>query len=186
MKCEREYFNCLRQVTKGKHSSFVWFAIQNKHELLMLWITFMLRPGPPEFTEELRMRQVISENFWNTHALEILDNDSNTFRRLTVFFSSLISSMSLTTKYVEPRWSEKKHIQRKQWKRRIIGYHYHLIFSQATWFKDDVPLLGALDFDEKYAFIAFCHHYKKYHIFDCNVLLLAFALLWYHNNWLIM
>ena len=58
----------------------------------------MLRPGPPEFTEELRMRQVISENFWNTHALEILDNDSNTFRRLTVFFSSLTSSMNLTTK----------------------------------------------------------------------------------------
>ena len=53
---------------------------------------------------------------------------------------------------------------------------------KATWFKDEVPLLGALDFDEKYAFIAFCHHYKKYHIFDCNVLLLAFALLWYHNN----
>ena len=25
-----------------------------------------------------------------------------------------------------------------------------MIFSQATWFKDDVPLLGALDFDEKY------------------------------------
>ena len=141
-----------------------------------------------------------------------------------MFFSSLTSSMSLTTKYVEPRWSEKKQqIQRKQWKRRIIGYHYHLTFSQATWFKDDVPLLGALDFDEKYAFIAFCQHYKKYfelllfstaekglvyiwilyfsfgkrfhrnrhlfkhwtqHIFDCHVLLVAIALLWYHYKWL--
>ena len=62
----------------------------------------------------------------------------------------------------------------------MIGYHCYLTFSQATWFKDDVPLLGALDFDEKYAFIAFCHHYKKYHIFDCHVLLVAIALHWYH------
>ena len=59
----------------------------------------------------------------------------------------------------------------------MIGYHCYLTFSQATWFKDDVPLLGALDFDEKYAFIAFCHHYEKYHIFDCHVLLVASALL---------
>ena len=44
----------------------------------------------------------------NNHALEI-KTMTKYFRRLTVFFSSLTSSMSLTTKYVEPRWSEKSN-----------------------------------------------------------------------------
>ena len=40
------------------------------------------------------------------------------FRRLTVFFSSLTSSMSLTTKYVEPRGSEKTTNPKKTMKKK--------------------------------------------------------------------
>ena len=52
------------------------------------------RPGPPEFTEELRMRQ---------------ETDGVLLESFLIY--------------------EPEH--------------------QATWYKDDVPLLGALDFDEK-------------------------------------
>ena len=53
------------------------------------------RPGPPEFTEELRMRQ---------------ETDGVLLESFLIY--------------------EPEH--------------------QATWYKDDVPLLGALDFEEKY------------------------------------
>ena len=60
-----------------------------------LFFLCIIRPGPPEFTEELRMRQ---------------ETDGVLLESFLIY--------------------EPEH--------------------QATWFKDDIPLLGALDFDEKY------------------------------------
>ena len=63
--------------------------------IIYVYLLTLLRPGPPEFTEELRMRQ---------------ETDGVLLESFLIY--------------------EPEH--------------------QATWYKDDSPLLGALDFDEKY------------------------------------
>ena len=63
--------------------------------MYIYYLLTLLRPGPPEFTEELRMRQ---------------ETDGVLLESFLIY--------------------EPEH--------------------QATWYKDDSPLLGALDFDEKY------------------------------------